>query len=153
LFEESVYRMEQAHARKLPELLESLWKDLDKASKAFKGDDKLLKAARRRAEVFLGTARHLLDAKALPEDADLRKLVEEEAQRIVAARDPPKPAWLGKPDPGFLALDYSRFRPRGFYTKSPVLQRYFRAVSWLQAIPFRLDNDEELAAFFLMHRA
>jgi hypothetical protein len=40
-----------------------------------------------------------------------------------------------------------------FYTKSPALERYFRAVSWLQAIPFRLDDDEELAAFFLLHRA
>ncbi|HKB36119.1 MAG TPA: DUF3160 domain-containing protein, partial [Gemmataceae bacterium] len=153
LFEESIYRMEQAHARKLPGILERLWKDLDRSGKQFKGDPRLLYAARKRAQVFLGTARQLLDAKALPEDAAWRKLVEQEAQRVIAAREKLKPAWLGLPDGGFRAVDYSRFQPRGFYTKSPALQRYFRAVSWLQAIPFRLDNDEELASFLLLSRA
>ena len=33
------------------------------------------------------------------------------------------------------------------------MECYFRAVSWLQAIPFRLEPDEELAAFFLMGQA
>jgi hypothetical protein len=153
LFEESIYRLEQAHARKLPALLETLWKNLDRPAKPFKGDPRLLKAAWRRAVVFLGTALHLLDARALPQDADLRALVREEVRRIVAAKGKRKPAWLGKPDRGFQAIDYSRFQPRGFYTKTPVLQRYFQAVSWLQAIPFRLDRDEELAAFFFLYRA
>src|SRR5262249_40559535 len=153
LFEESVYRLEQAQARKLPGILERLSKGLDRAGKQFKGDPRLLTAARERAHVFLATARHLLDARALPEDAALRELVQQEAQRIIAARGKVKPAWLGPPDPGFLTVDYSRFQPRGFYTRSPLLQRHFRAVSWLQAIPFRLDNDEELAAFFLLNRA
>jgi hypothetical protein len=153
LFEESVYRLEQARARKLPGVLAALAKDLDRAAKAFKGDAALIEKARKRAAVFLGVARHLLDAKALPEDRDVRALVEEEVARVVAGKETRKPAWLGPPDEGFAGLDYSRFQPRGFYTKSPALQRYFRAVSWLQAIPFRLDNDEEAVAFFLLHRA
>jgi hypothetical protein len=153
LFEESVYRLEQAHARELPSTLEVLWKNLDRPPRPFKGDARLLAAARQRARVFLGTARSLLDAKALPDDRALRALIQEEIGRVTAAREVSKPAWLGKPDRGFPAIDYSRFHPRGFYSSWPALQGYFRAVSWLQAIPFRLDNDEELAAFFLLHRA
>jgi hypothetical protein len=56
-----------------------------------------------------------------------------------------KPAWLGPPDAGFSQIDYTRFKPRGFYTQSETLQRYFRAVAWLQAIPFRVEKDEELS--------
>jgi hypothetical protein len=63
-----------------------------------------------------------------------------------------KPTWLGPPDPGFMALDYTRYEPRGFYAKRPSLQRYFRAVSWLQSIPFRVNNDEELTAILILGR-
>jgi hypothetical protein len=153
LFEESIYRLEQAQARKLSGILSELSKKLGPASKEFKDDPTLIEAARKRAAIFLGTARLLLDDRALPEDADLRATVQEEVQRVVAAKGISKPAWLGRPDPGFLAIDYGRFQPRGFYTKSPVMQRYFRAVSWLQTIPFRVTNDEELAALFLLGRA
>jgi hypothetical protein len=38
LFEESVYRMEQAQARKLPMLLEAIAKRLDHAGKQLRGD-------------------------------------------------------------------------------------------------------------------
>jgi hypothetical protein len=153
LFEESIYRLEMAHARKLPALLATLSKSLDGASKQFKGDAELLQVARKRVDIFLATARCLLDAKVLPEDTALRKLVQEEVERVTAAKGASKPAWLGPPEEGFLALDYSRFKPRGFYTKSGTLERYFRAVSWLQAVPWRLDNDTELCAFLLMSRA
>ncbi len=153
LFEESIYRLELANSRKLPGILDAIAKNLDPAHKALKGDPKLLAAAHRRAAIFLGTARRLLDDKALPEDADLRALVQKEAERITAGTANEKPAWLGPPDDGFTAIDYSRFKPRGFYAKTPALERYFRAVSWLQAIPFRLDNDEELTAILLLHRA
>src|SRR5262249_3734084 len=136
-----------------PATLLALGKGLERAGKDLKGDARLLAAARKRAAVFLGTARALLDAKALPGDPALRDLVRQEVKRVVAARGVSKPAWLGKPDPAFVALDYSRFRPRGFYAKSPALERYFRAVSWLQAIPFRLEKDEEFAALLLLARA
>lgn len=153
VFEESISRLEQAQARKLPGLLEELAKHLEPTRKAAKGDAKLLDAAYRRAAIVLGVARRLLDDKALPEDAALRKLIEEEAARVIAAKETMKPAWLGPPDNSFVAIDYSRFQPRGFYTSSPALERYFRAVSWLQAIPFRLEPEEELAAFVFIGTA
>ena len=153
VFEESVFRMEQANARKLPLILADIEKHLPAAEKALADDAELTKKAGRRARVFLGTAMALLDPKALPADADDRKLVEAEVKRVTAATGTEKPDWLGPPDKGFMALDYSRFKPRGFYTRTPKTEAYFRAVSWLQAIPWRVDKDEEFAAILLLAHA
>ena len=37
-------------------------------------------------------------------------------------------------------FEYSMFRPRGHYTRSETLKRYFRAMMWLQTVPFRADS-------------
>ena len=153
LLEESIYRIELANSRKLPSVLEQLSKNLDATAAKMKGDAALIKAAKERAAIFLGVARNLLDEKALPDDADRKTIIRDEVTRIVAGSGAKKPAWLGPPDERFLAIEYTRFKPRGFYTRTPTLQRYFRAIAWLQAIPFRLEKDEELAAFALMYRA
>ena len=39
---------------------------------------------------------------------------------------------------------YSLFRPRGHYTRSEICQRYFRAMMWLQTVPFGTDKDHQL---------
>ena len=39
---------------------------------------------------------------------------------------------------------YSLFRPRGHYTRSEKLERYFRMMMWLQTVPFRSDNEIQL---------
>jgi len=40
-------------------------------------------------------------------------------------------------------IDYSQFKPRGFYTETPVLARYFRAMTWYGHAAFRLVSDDE----------
>ena len=45
-------------------------------------------------------------------------------------------AFLGYTDVPF---EYSLFRPRGHYTRSDTLKRYFRTMMWLQTVPFRTD--------------
>ena len=45
-------------------------------------------------------------------------------------------------------LDYSQFSPRGHYTRSDSLQRYFKAMMWYGLVPFPLpgrDVDERVA--------
>lgn len=39
---------------------------------------------------------------------------------------------------------YSLFRPRGHYTRTEGLQRYFRTMMWLQDVPFGTDIDHQL---------
>jgi len=41
---------------------------------------------------------------------------------------------------------YSLFRPRGHYTRSEKLQRYFRGMMWLQTVPFGLNHKDEVKA-------
>ena len=41
---------------------------------------------------------------------------------------------------------YSLFRPRGHYTRSEKLQRYFRGMMWLQTANFGLKNKDEVLA-------
>ena len=150
LYEESVLRLETANARRLPLLLRHLWDHLDEAAAEFKEPPELMEAAKRRARVIVGTALRLLENEAAEMKPGVAALVAEEVAKVQAAKVTEKPAWLGPPDPGFLALDYSRFRPRGFYTKSEDLERYFRAVAWLQAIPFRVSKDEELLSVLIL---
>jgi hypothetical protein len=150
LYEESIYRLEQANARKLGRILKFIWQNLQTADKAFTGKPKLVAAANARAKLTIATAMQLLGEQPIPLEPSVAALVKEEVQRVESARGRQKPKWLGPPDPGFIALDYTRYRPRGFYTRTPALQRYFRAASWLQSIPFRVSKDEELVTILML---
>jgi hypothetical protein len=138
LLEESIAQVETTNARRLPDELRKLWTSLAKAPAG---------PGLERARILLGTALGLLGEKV----EDERTLAE--IERVTRAEGTGKPAWLGPPDPGFTAIDYARFRPRGLYDRNDVLRRYFRAVSWLQAVPFRLDRDDELTALLLLAEA
>ena len=43
-----------------------------------------------------------------------------------------------------IQFPFSLYRPRGHYTRSEKLQRYFRGMMWLQTAPFGMDNKEEV---------
>lgn len=45
---------------------------------------------------------------------------------------------------------YSLFRPRGHYTRTDVLKRYFQAMMWLQTVPFGTDKPEQMHRAMLM---
>ena len=47
---------------------------------------------------------------------------------------------------------YSLFRPRGHYTRTDTLGRYFRAMMWLQSAPMRSNDDAMLQRAALMAR-
>jgi hypothetical protein len=150
LFETSLLRLEKANARKMPDVIRFVWKKLQTADRGVKGNPELTAAAKLRAQVVIGTALRLLDDTEIRPDEKIAALIKEETERVTAATGQRKPKWLGPPDDGFQALDYSRYKPRGFYDRSEDLQRYFRAVSWLQSIPFRADRDEEMLASLLL---
>ncbi|MFC1586952.1 DUF3160 domain-containing protein [Planctomycetota bacterium] len=143
LYEESVLHLENANARRLPKILQFIWKCIPRVDQNVEKERWRVHTPKLRAMVIIGTALRLLGEEIKPESQVL-PLIEAELTKIINAKAIEKPAWLGKPDPGFLALDYTRFKPRGFYTSSQRLRNYFRALSWLQSIPFRLDNDDEL---------
>jgi hypothetical protein len=45
---------------------------------------------------------------------------------------------------------YGLFRPRGHYTRTEQLQRYFRTMMWLQTVPFGTDRPEQLQRALLL---
>lgn len=153
VLEESVYRMERVNAARLPAFLEHTLARVDDAAKDYPAKPEMVAAAKRRARVFLGTALRLSKDGAGKFDEPTTKLIRAEVARVTEATGTSKPDWLGPKDPGFVAIEYSRFRPRGFYMRSTELQRYFRTLSWLQAIPFRVEKDEELLAALILSRA
>ena len=151
LLEESVLRLDLANADELPEVLQFVWKNLDSADRGIQGDKALVAAAKRRARIVVGTAIALVVGSVPEVDPATAAVIQEEVARVEKAEGLHKPAWLGpEGEPDLLAIDYSRFKPRGFYTAGESLSRYFRAASWLQAIPFRVDRDEELLAALML---
>jgi hypothetical protein len=150
LFEESIRRLELENARRLPRLLRFIWDRLDEIEANVPENPGLAKAARTRARVAVGTALRLLGEETPKADKEVVEFIRTEVAKVHEARARDKSAWLGPPDRGFEAVDYSRFKPRGFYSHTDALQTYFRAVGWLQAIPFRVSRDEELLAILLL---
>ena len=45
-----------------------------------------------------------------------------------------------------IMFPYSLFRPRGHYTRSEALKRYFRGMMWLQTVPFGMNHKSEVLA-------
>ncbi len=152
LYEESILRLEQANAQKLPDVLRFILGRLDVAAADVAEQGELTVAAKCRATIVLGTALRLLDDDFTIDDGDITAIVDDEVTRIVEARAVMKPAWLGPSEPDFTQLDYSRYRVRGFYTRSEALTRYFRAAAWLQSIPFRVSRDDELLSVLMLGR-
>lgn len=150
LFEESIRRLELVQCTRLPGLLHTLWDGLEHFDPAKADKPQLLREAKLRGQVIVGTALRLLGDETIKPDPATTELIAEQVKLITQASATTKPAWLGPPDAWFLAIDYSRFKPRGFYVQSERLQRYFRAVAWLQSIPFRIDRDEELRTIMLL---
>lgn len=50
-------------------------------------------------------------------------------------------AYLGYKD---IFFSYPLFRPRGHYTRNDTLMTYFKAMMWLQTVPFGTDNPSQL---------
>ena len=174
LYEESIFRLESTRAAHLPEILKVILSKLKDADGNLKGKPKLVSAAKKRAMLVLGIALRLMDDSfkfenqklkdigaltpgnalwLMHEDYGLNEILTQEVQNITEAQGIQKPKWLINQDQSFTLVDYSRYKPRGFYTRTHQLQKYFRAVSWLQSIPFRVAKDEEYLAILLLGNA
>jgi len=150
LYDESIRVLELGAQERLCGLLKILWRNHAALDAEIATRPEMADKAMRRTRIVLGVALRLLDLDLQDVDAETKTIIEKEVAKIEAGLSKTKSAWLGAPDPGFIELDYSRFTPRGFYTKSVELGRLFRAVTWLQAIPFRFHiNDELLCALIL----
>jgi hypothetical protein len=152
LYEESIFRLEKKQAGVLKKLVNDLYQQLcqDRVYDAFRFSGEMTLNALSRDKLVVGVAVKLFDPQFKLEDTELNKLADDEVKRIIKAEGIFMPKWLGKPSEDFAGIDYSRFKPCGFYCKTDRLQRYFRATVWLQTIPFKVKDDTELLAFMIL---
>lgn len=102
------------------------------------------------AQLVVGPALRLLGTGREFFDEPVRNEIERQVEKIRAAEAVELPAWLGPAAGSLIAVNYRVCRPIGFYRDSELLQNYFRAVRWLQSIPFRAERDVELTAVGLL---
>ncbi|GHT18357.1 hypothetical protein FACS189429_4740 [Bacteroidia bacterium] len=95
---------------------------------------------------FYAIPYYLISGKKVNIPAEYTKYFEDELQKINAQKNATSP---------FLEITadyfyYSQFKPRGHYTRSEDLQKYFRAMQWLQLAPYCRSSQQQLTdAVFL----
>ncbi|MBU1879303.1 MAG: DUF3160 domain-containing protein [Chloroflexi bacterium] len=104
---------------------------LDAALEQYAQGEGPVKEAARLNLAYFSVATRLLAPEA-ETPADVEDLVRAELALIEAHAGFQKSPITGN------LLDYSRFVPRGHYTRSEALQRYFKAMSWYGLVEFRL---------------
>ena len=100
----------------------------------------------RHNEQYLSIAEHLLTGQETIDPTD-KGFVEDEIRKVMAAENNFS-EFIG--DYKEVMFPYSLFRPRGHYTRNDALKRYFRAMMWLQSVPFGLDDKEQTAHALIM---
>jgi hypothetical protein len=150
LFEETLRQQEEVQATGLKDFCGTAWKELGSIDAGYTGDAALIAKSKSRAMFIIGVALKLMGGEPDGASSELKKSIEDEVALIQKADGRHKPVLLGTPEPSFVAFEYALFRPVGFYADKAVLGRYFRAVRWLQLVPFRVEIPEEYLAFHML---
>jgi hypothetical protein len=106
--------------------------------------DPRLKASAGRATTYLAIALKLLTAKECYVPAEWTEHYNTEIENINSA------SGVGSEFLDDKMLVYSQFTPRGNYTKTPELERYFRCMKWLNSARMYVDNDEQFLSAALI---
>lgn len=89
---------------------------------------------------YFAVAYQLLTNKPLDIPDKYRQMAQQELESSNSNKDNYS-EFIGSLDVKF---PYSLFKPRGHYTRSEKVSRYFRAMMWLQTVYFGTDNDQHL---------
>jgi len=109
-------------------------------AQAMKGETETIRQLSHHDAIYFSIAYELLTGKAIG-SPDERAEATAELQKVLASEDDFSD-FIG--DYSTVKFAYSLFRPRGHYTRSEQLKRYFRGMMWLQSVPFGLTSTEQL---------
>lgn len=151
LFEDSIRTMEERYAAEMPGALDRTLAAMPNEPPDGMNKEVFIKASRR-AKLVLGTASRLTGG-LWRGGKELDDLIELEVRRVEKAEGVHLPEWLSGEIAGLQGFDYAVFRPAGFYTATPRMERYYRAVRWLQTVPFDLKREDQAAAMVLIIEA
>lgn len=116
-----------------------LLKASEKDYKAFKGD---LKEAAKRNLGYFSVALKQFDPGFSP-TSFVRKWVDWECEQIEKHKGLPDYELAWEKSLFRIPEDYSQYKPRGHYTRSDVLKRYFRGMMWFGRMTFLLKGHEK----------
>lgn len=150
LFEDSFKELEIRRAVRLRKTLEETIANVRAKLKSPNMPPEVVAPAWLHAQRAIGPAMVLLGASAELFDEAVRTEIAAQVAKIREASAVELPLWLAPATDAFLALDYRRLKPVGFYASTAFLADYFRAVRWLQMVPYRVERDAELGAIALL---
>ena len=105
-------------------------------------DDKRWREANEYCQAYFAIANALVTGQEpLPVAPAYTQVVQDELRKIYASQDD----FSDFLDYRDVKYGYSLFRPRGHYTRNERIQRYFRAMMWLQNVPFGTDKPQQMA--------
>ncbi len=135
-FDFSLRTVEQQHLAGLAQQLTDLLVNATQAQlEALAEDDLLRDAALRNLAYFAVAQRLLVPSAETPEP--VLQTVEQELALIAAHQTRAESPIMGT------TIHYTQFNPRGHYTRSEELERYFRAMMWYGLVGFNLEADDE----------
>ena len=122
----------------------SLYTEMMAKAKTSKGN---MREAAQRSAAYFAIAHSLLSGKKLmPLPAKYATMAQQEIKHVKAARSD----YSNFLDYKNVKFTYDIYRPRGHYTRSNALKRYFMGMMWLQNAPFGSDKPEQLRAALLI---
>jgi len=155
LFEDSFRELELRRAARLRGDLEKLYKAcIAGPAPDLRDKDKKPTYAPKLIQLVLGPALVILGVPATADNfsKELIPEINRQAALIREAAAVECPPWLDYRKDRFFKIDYRRCKPVSFYadTGNPALADYYRVVRWLQLVPFRATNDDEIKAWARM---
>ena len=128
----------------MSDFTKKLYDSMTKKAASSKGN---MKEAAQRDATYFAIAHSLFTGKPLPAlPAKYKAMAQAELDHIKAA----KSEYSDFLDYNEVKFIYNIYRPRGHYTRSDALKRYFMGMMWLQNAPFGSDKPDQLRAALLM---
>ncbi len=109
-------------------------------NKANLSKDKNIKAVAEWNIAYFAIAYQLITGKNLSIPQSMKQQAEKELNHCKETTD----GYSDFLDYKEVKFPYSLFKPRGHYTRSKLCGRYFKAMMWLQSVPFGTDKDVEM---------
>lgn len=144
-FDFMLRKMEEGKMLKvMTDYTKALYTEMMAKAKASNGN---MRDAAQRSATYFAIAHSLLSGKKLmPLPAKYATMAQQEIKHVKAAQNDYS-KFLDYKDVKF---GYDIYRPRGHYTRSDALKRYFMGMMWLQNAPFGSDKPEQLRAALLI---
>ena len=115
-------------------------------TEGWSGGDEKIRAAAFHNSVFYDVAYQLFTGQYIGDD-EHNVIARQEVEKVMSSQNGFSDFMLDYKDVQFA---YSLFRPRGHYSRTEKLQRYFRGMMWLQTVPFGMNHKSEIEAAVLM---